>query len=157
LEDEKSWEVFVEGTEYGAPTNSRASAMRGLSQLARRYEHRKTEAIEHLARFARETRGTAAGVFRGKMGAIRALKSLDDLAAVPVLREIAVNEIDGRMQRMAEDSISALRESAKKPKEIKEIRSELDDIITENKSLRDRLDILEIKENAKKTRNKKKR
>ncbi|MFQ5672399.1 MAG: M1 family aminopeptidase [Nitrospinales bacterium] len=149
LEDERSWEVFVEGARYGAPINSRGSAMRGLARLAMRYDHRRGEAIDHLSRFARETRGTTAAVFRGKIGAVRSLKALDDLAAVPVLREIAANEVDGRMQRMAEDTIAALRESAKKPRELKALRSDLDDILKENKSLRDRLDILEKKGEAK--------
>ena len=88
-------------------------------------------------------------VFRGKMGAIRSLQALDDLAAIPILREIATSETDGRMQRMAEDTISALRKSAKKPKEIMEIRTELDDVLRESKLLRDRLEILEIKEEEK--------
>ena len=157
LEDEKSWAVFVEGARYGAPANSRGNAMRGLARLAMRDDRRRGEAIDHLSRFARETRGTAAAVFRGKMGAIRSLQALDDLAAIPVLREIAANEVDGRMQRMAEDSIAALRASAKKPRELKELRSDLDDVLKENKSLRDRLNLLETKDNAKQSRNKKRR
>jgi hypothetical protein len=107
-----------------------------------------------LIRFAKEKRGTPAATFRGKLGAIIAMKQLDDLSAIPVLREIADNETDGRLQRRAEDTISYLRESAKKPKEIKEIRSELDSVVAENKLLRERVDIIEKKHTAK-TRKKK--
>ena len=82
------------------------------------------------------------------------MKQLDDLLVIPVLRQIADNETDGRLQRRAEDTIVYLRESAKKPKEIKNIRSELDDVITENKSLRERMDMMEKKQTAK-TRKKK--
>ena len=83
-----------------------------------------------------------------------AMKQLDDLSVVPVLNKIAENEPDGRIQRRAEDTISYLRESARKPKEIKEIRSELDSVIAENKLLRERVDMIEKKHTAK-TRKKK--
>jgi len=83
-----------------------------------------------------------------------AMKQLDDLSVVPALRQIVDNETDGRLQRRAEDTISYLRESAKKPKEMKEIRSELDSVITENKLLRERMNIIE-KKHAAKTRKKK--
>jgi len=154
LEDEASWDYLIRGAEYGAHRNSRQAAMRALAKLAQRYPYRKGEVIEHLIRFAKEKRGTPAATFRGKLGAIIAMKQLDDLSAIPVLREIADNETDGRLQRRAEDTISYLRESAKKPKEIKEIRSELDSIVAENKLLRERVDIIEKKHTAK-TRKKK--
>ncbi|MFQ5717222.1 MAG: hypothetical protein ACE5GQ_09000, partial [Nitrospinales bacterium] len=148
LEDENSWDVLVAGAEYGAPKHSRSSAMRALSRLAKRYERRKGEALQYLTRFAKETRGTLAAVFRGKIGAVQAMKTLDDLAAIPVLRELVENETDPRLRRMAEETIGSLRESAKKPREIGKIRSELDDVVKESKALRDRLNLLENKEEA---------
>jgi len=154
LENEESWDYLVRGAEYGAHRNSRQAAMQALAKLAHRHPHRKGEVIEHLKRYAREKRGTPAAVFRGKLGAISAMKQLDDLSAIPVLRQIVNNETDGRLQRRAEDTITYLRESAIKPKEMKDIRSELDDVITENKSLRERMDMMEKKDTAK-TRKKK--
>ena len=154
LEDEASWDYLIRGAEYGAHRNSRQAAMRALAKLAQRYPYRKGEVIEHLIRFAQEKRGTPAATFRGKLGAIMAMKQLDDLSVVPVLNKIAENEPDGRIQRRAEDTISYLRESARKPKEIKEIRSELDSVIAENKLLRERVDMIEKKHTAK-TRKKK--
>jgi hypothetical protein len=149
IEDEGAWETLIRGAEYGAPANSRGAAMRALARLARRFEHRKQEVLDHLKRFARESRGTPAAVFRGKLGAIQAMNLLDDLAAVPILRRLAENETDGRIKRRAEETITALYDSAKKPREIKEIRSELDDVTRENKSLRERLDLIEKKQEAK--------
>ncbi len=156
LEEEASWEVLLRGADYGAARNSRGAAMRALARLARRYEHKKSEAIEQFTRFARETRGTPAAVFRGKLGAIQAMKQLDDLAAVSALRHLAENDPDGRIKRRAEETVAALHESAKKPKEMKAFRSELDDVAQENKSLRDRLDLMEKKqeERAKKKKRK---
>ena len=143
LEDPESWPVLVAGAEYGAPRMSRGAAMKAMARLARRYEHLKGEALEAFRRFAREDRGTPAAVFRGKLWAIQALQDLEDLAAIPVLRALAANEADGRLCRRAEDAIQALRESARKPRELKELRDELDGLLKESQSLRDRLDRVE--------------
>ena len=123
--------------------------MRGLAKLANRYPNRKGEVIEHLKRFAFEKRGTPAAVFRGKLGAILAMKELDDISAIPVLRQIADSATDGRMQRRAEETITYLQESANKPKEMRSIRSDLDDVIAENKLLREQINIMDKKQIAK--------
>lgn len=155
LEDEASWDAIVQGAKYGAPKNSRMAAMRSMAKLVKRYEHKKGEAIELLKGFVKETHGTPASAFRGKLGAIQAMEILEDLATVPVLRELADRESDGRIQRRAQETISNLFDAAKKPKELKEIRSELDDITKDNKSLRDRLNLLEKKDEAKSKQKKK--
>ena len=131
--------------------------MQGLSKLSSRYPHLKSEALDHLNRFAQETRGTPATVFRGKLGAIQALQNLDDLCCVPVLRRLADNETDGRLKRRAEDAIAGLRESARKPREIKSIRFDLDEVIKDNQTLLERLDLFEKKEKAKSTSGKKRK
>ena len=153
LEEEASWDHLVKGAEYGARKNSRAAAMRSLVKLALRYPHRKSEAIEHLQRFARESRGTPAAVFRGKLGAIMAMQLMDELSVVPVLKNLADNETDGRIKRRAEDAVEALFESARKPKEMKAIRSDLDDLVKENKALRERVDVIEKTDKARKKKN----
>jgi aminopeptidase N len=148
LEDEAAWDVLVKGAEYGARSNSRGAAMRGLSLLGRRFEHRKMEAVEHFRRFAQETRGTPAAVFRGKLGAIQSMSAMADISAVPILNQLADQESDGRLRRRAEETVTHLFESAKKPQELKAIRSELDDVSRENKSLRERLDSIEKNQEA---------
>jgi len=148
LEDENAWETLVRGAEYGARKNSRGMAMRAMAKLAHRFEARRGEAMEHLRRFARETRGTPAAVFRGKLGAIQSLKILDDLAAVPVLRHLAGNESDGRLSRQAQEAVADLFDSARKPRAMGELRTDLDEVNRENKSLRDRLDVVEKKQEA---------
>jgi HEAT repeat protein len=143
LEEADSWPVLVAGAEYGAPRLSRGAAMMAMAKLAKRYEHLKGEALECFRRFATESRGTPAAVFRGKLWAIQAMQSLDDLAAVPVLRKLADNEADGRLRRRARDAVTALFDSARKPGELKIIRDDLDTWVKESKSFRDRLEKLE--------------
>ena len=156
LEEEGAWETLLQGADYGAPRSSRFSAVQGLAKLAGRFEHLKPEAINAFKRFARETRGTPSATFRGKLAAIFAMGELEDISVVPTLRRVAEGETDGRLKRRAEETIVRLFESAKKPKEMMSIRSDLDDLMTENKSLRDRVDIMEKQKEAKQKSKKKK-
>ena len=117
--------------------------------MANRFEHLKPEAIEIFKKIAEETRGTTAATFRGKLAAIQSMGMLEDLTAIPILRKLSVRETDGRLKRRAADTIRELFESAKKPKEMILIRSDLDDLIKENKSLRDRFNLMENREEAK--------
>jgi aminopeptidase N len=149
LEEEGAWATLLQGADYGAPRGSRFSAVQGLAKLAGRFEHLKPEAINVLKRFARETRGTPSATFRGKLAAIHAMGELEDLSAIPTLRRVAEGETDGRLKRRAEETVARLFESAKKPKEMQLIRSDLDDLMRENKSLRDRVDVMENKKDAK--------
>jgi aminopeptidase N len=156
LEEEQAWEILIEGADYGAARSSRFSAIQGLAKLARRFEHLKPEAINNLKRFARETRGTPSATFRGKLAAIQAMGELEDLSAIPTLRRLVEGETDGRLKRRAEETIVRLFESAKKPGEMKVIRSDLDGLLKDNKSLRDRVDIMEKQKDAKQKSKKKK-
>jgi aminopeptidase N len=156
LEEEEAWKTLLQGADYGAPRSSRFSAVQGMAKLAGRFEHLKPEAINSLKRFARETRGTPSATFRGKLAAICAMGELEDLSVIPTLRRVAEGETDGRLKRRAEETIVRLFESVKKPKEMKLIRSDLDDLMIENKSLRDRVDIMEKQKDAKQKSKKKK-
>ena len=156
LEDEEAWETLLEGADYGAARSSRFSAIQGLAKMARQFEHLKPKAINTLKRFATETRGTPSATFRGKLAAIQAMGELEDLSSIPTLRKLAEGETDGRLKRRAEETIARLFESAKKPAEMKLIRSDLDDLLKDNKSLRDRIDIME-KQKAAKQKSKKKK
>ena len=149
LEDESVWQTLLKGAEYGTPQGSRAAAIGGLAKLANRFEHLKPQAVEIFKGIVEETRGTPAVTFRGKLAAIFAMGILEDLSAIPVLRKLVDRETDGRLKRRAEDTIRELLDSSKKPKEMLLMRSDLDDLIKENKSLRDRFELMENREEAK--------
>ena len=146
LDDPTVWPALVAQAEYGAPRMSRGAAMMAMARLAKHHDALKAEALDCFRRFARETRGTPAAVFRGKLWAIQAMQTLGELPALAVLREVSANEADGRLCRRAEDAAQALLASAKKPVELKELREELDSVVRENKSFRDRLEKIEKKQ-----------
>ena len=156
LEEEEAWATLLKGADYGSARGSRFSAIQGLAKMAKQFKYLKPEAINTLKRFARETRGTPSATFRGKLAAIQAMGELEDISSIPTLRKLAEGETDGRLKRRAEETIVRLFESAKKPAEMKLIRSDLDDLLKDNKSLRDRLDSMEKQKDAKQKSKKKK-
>lgn len=149
LGDPEALPLLREGMRYGAPAMARAAAIRATGELGRRHHHLRAEIMDMLSAVA-EHRDNPAATFRGKMAAIRAMENMGDLAALPVLNRIAQNETDGRIIRMAKETAKALRKKAAKPAEMESIRTDLDQIVKENKSLRDRLETLELKGKTKK-------
>jgi aminopeptidase N len=149
LGEEAQLPTIAEGTRYGAPAMSRAAAIRAAGGLGRRHLHLRKRVLD-LLQPAAEHKDNPAASFRGKLAAIRAAGALGDLDALPLLRRVAGNEVDGRIVRLARETGTALREQADKPAELNTLRTDVDEVLKENKALRERLDTLEQKTAPKK-------
>jgi aminopeptidase N len=144
LGQEKTLGIAETGMRYGAPPLARGAAIRALGELARRHMTLRPAALD-LLRSVAEQREQPASTFRGKMAALRALESIGDLDALPILNRVADREVDGRIVRLAKNVRAALREGAAKPAEMQALRTDVDTVAKENKALRDRLDAFEQK------------
>lgn len=147
LAEEKSLKLAQEGAKYGAPALARGGAIRAAGELARRHLHLRPPVLDLLAGIA-EQRERPAATFRAKMASLRALESIGDLDAMPILNRVAEREVDGRIVRLAKNVRTALREGAAKPREMTQLRSDVDSVVKENKALRDRLDAMDQKRPA---------
>jgi aminopeptidase N len=139
------------GARYGAPSLARPAAIRATGELGKRDLSLRAKTLE-LLQTAAEHRDNPAGSFRAKMAALRALESMGDLDGLPILARVAEREADGRLVRLARTVRNSLREGAAKPAEMVALRSDVDTVVKENKSLRDRLEALDQKQAAAKTR-----
>lgn len=148
LENPETLPLIAKGLAYGAPAMSRAAAIRAAGALGRRFSNRTKEVLDLLGPVA-EQKDNPAATFRGKLAAIRALGSLGELDALPLLRRVAGAEADGRISRLARETAAALRADAKKPQELGSLREDLDTVLKENKSLRDRVQNLEVTQKKK--------
>jgi aminopeptidase N len=144
LADPETLPLIEAGLRYGAPALARPAAIRAVAELGRRHQHLRARAIELLGPVA-EHKDQPSATFRGKMAALRAFEKLGDLDATPILRRVAAGEVDGRIVRLAKQTIEALRKQASKPAELGALRTDVDQITKENKALRDRLEALERK------------
>jgi len=147
LGEAESWPTVLAYLHYGAPALSRAAAIRATAELALRHPHLRKPALDALGQVA-EHRDNPAAAFRGKMAALRALVRLGDPDGLPILQRVAANEVDGRLVRHARLCARDLREGLSKPQEMETLRTDLDQIVKENKGLRDRVGVLEQKAKA---------
>ena len=144
LGDAEALSTLLEGVRYGAPALSRAAAIRASAELARRHARLRKTVLDALEKAA-EHRDNPAASFRGKLAALRGLERIGDVDALPVLRRVAANEVDGRIVRLARLTARELRQGIDRPTELRVLGDDMERIAKENKALRDRLEVLEQK------------
>jgi aminopeptidase N len=142
LARENTLATAEKGARYGAPALARVAAIRAVGELARRHFPLRKAALDLLQSMA-EHADNPSGSFRGKMAALRAMESIGDLDAIPVLERVAAREADGRLVRLAKNVRANLRESAARPAEVQALRGDVESAVKENKALRDRVEVLE--------------
>jgi len=120
----------------------------GLDTLAllARDAGRKEEARDFLLGFVNDKRLAI------QLGAIRALGTLEDPAAIAVLETFAGASRQNPAQRAAADSLAAIRTARKTDDNLKELRQTVLDLKKEQEKLRHDLDALQKKADATKSR-----
>ncbi len=143
LKEERALSIATEWSQFGRPANVRGAAAATLGALAEiAPEHRKEETIDHLITLLDDP------WFRTQMSAINALKTLNASRAISHLERTAKTALDGRAIRGARLAVQAIRQGLDKGGEVKNLRSEFDKLVDENRGLRDRLDKIEARLNS---------
>jgi aminopeptidase N len=86
-----------------------------------------------------------------RIGAIRALGTLEDPGAIPVLQSLAGASRENAAQRAATDALEAIRSARQRGDDLKELRQTVLDLQNEVKKLRESLETSEKKADAKKS------
>jgi HEAT repeat protein len=81
--------------------------------------------------------------FRVRINACRAFAEAEYAKAISDLTRVAERDLDHRVRRVAEECINMIKDATTKPKEVAEMRAELDKIKSRNLELLERLDRLE--------------
>jgi aminopeptidase N len=81
--------------------------------------------------------------FRVRINACRAFADAESVKAISDLTWASENDLDHRVRRVAEECINMIKEAAKKPKEVAQMREELDRIKSRNLELMQKMDRLE--------------
>ncbi|MPZ49015.1 MAG: hypothetical protein GEU75_06860 [Dehalococcoidia bacterium] len=138
LKDERAVPIALEWSRYGKPQNVRGAAAAALGKLGEiAPEHVKEDIIDHLIQLLDD------GWFRSQQNAIGGLQELKATKALPHLERTAQRALDGRVVRTARLAAKSIRESGEKGEEVKKLREEVDKLVDENRTLKDRLDKLE--------------
>jgi aminopeptidase N len=81
--------------------------------------------------------------FRVRINACRAFADAESTKAIPELTRVTEQDLDHRVRRVAEECINMIKDSTKKPKEVSQMREELDRVKSKNLELLQKMDRLE--------------
>lgn len=114
--------------------------------------HRVREAATFaLGKFVRDVPGVSDQLktlladrwFRVRINACRAYADAEDTKAIPELTRVAESDLDYRVRRVAEECINLIKDATSKPREVAEMREEIDRIKSKNLELLQKVDRLE--------------
>ncbi len=137
LRDDRAWPLLKAAAAPGGKAQGRIAAMRAMATLARGRDPYRTEIREELERYLNDAN------FFAKFGAILSLELLDEAAAAPAVEAVRFRESDGRLKSNSRDVARALREGKSKGEEIAALRSDLEKLREDKRSIEDRLAKLE--------------
>jgi aminopeptidase N len=125
-------------TRDSRPPRARVAAIGTLARMAQYHESRRDEIIDFLAPLADDRE------FMVRMRLPGALEEIGDAKGLPTLHRLAERDLDGRVQRRANDAIAVVSEGRSHIEEGRRLRDDMDKLREDNRKLRDRLDKLEV-------------
>jgi len=133
LKDDIASHVLIEHSKLGKHHRIREAATLALGKFAKDND----KVIDHLKQLLKDS------WFRVRINAIKAFVELQEYKDIADIEWVAKNDIDPRVQRIAEESVLALRESMQTPEQITQMREEFDKLKSQNLELVQRLDKVE--------------
>lgn len=137
---EAALNLILEYTQPGVPQALRLASIRALGAISTGQDKLNLERIlERLKVLSRET------FFLTQVAVAVALGQMETTKAIGLLQSLADQTPDGRVRRIAEESIQTVQKNAGSDKAVKQLREELDQLKKENQDLKSRLENLEAK------------
>jgi aminopeptidase N len=137
LRDERAIAVAHDYARYGRPARARVAAVGTLARFAALKENRRVEILDSLTPLADDRE------FMVRMRVPAALAEIGDARALPALRRLADRDLDGRIQRHANEAITSIGEGRTRVEEGQRLREDIDKLRDENKKLQERLEKVE--------------
>jgi aminopeptidase N len=122
---------------YGKPPRVRVAAIGTLARMAQYHEPRRGEIIDFLTPLADDRE------FMVRMRLPGAFEEIGDARGLPAVRRLAERDLDGRVQRRANEAVGVISEGRSHIEEGQRLREDMDKLRDDNRKLRDRLDKLE--------------
>ncbi|HEY9157419.1 DUF3458 domain-containing protein [Candidatus Binatus sp.] len=137
LRDERAIDVAREFSAYGRPPRARVAALGALARFAALKDNRRAEILDFMTPFADDRE------FMVRMRIPSAFAEIGDLRALPALRRLADRDLDGRVQRHANDAIASIGEGRSRVEEGQRLREDIDKLRDDNQKLQERLEKVE--------------
>jgi aminopeptidase N len=137
LRDERAIDIARDYSAYGRPARARVAAVGTLARFAALKENRRVEILDLMAPLVDDRE------FMVRMRIPSAFSEVGDPRALPALRRLADRDLDGRIQRHANDAITAISEGRSRVEEGQRLREDIDKLRDDNKKLQERLEKIE--------------
>lgn len=142
LDDDRTTDLLVAWTAYGKPEQARIAATAGLGRDGQPDDIRR-RSLKHLGELLEDP------AMRVRRAAVAALSKLGDKSALEGLRRILVREQNGLVRRAARRAIQKIEESQTGSSSTSGLQEAIEKLTTENRNLRERIDALETRGDAK--------
>jgi aminopeptidase N len=140
---EAALNLILKYTELGVPQPLRLASIRALGAISTGQNSVNVDRIlERLKLLSRET------FFLTQVAVASALGQMETIKAIGILQSLADQTPDGRVRRIAEESIQTVQKNAGSDQAVKQLREDLDQLKKENQELKSRLETLEAKSNT---------
>lgn len=137
---ESALNLILETTTIGVPQPLRLAAIRALGAISSGQTNVNLERIlERLQELSRET------FFLTQVAVVIALGQMETTKAIGILQSLADQTPDGRVRRIAEESVQTVQKKVGSDKAVKQLREEVDQLKKDNQELKSRLESLEAK------------
>ncbi|MEW5841099.1 MAG: HEAT repeat domain-containing protein, partial [Thermoproteota archaeon] len=132
-DDKEVAALLVEKSRYGNHHRVREAATFALGKFAG-----ENAAVVDQLKMLLEDRW-----FRVRINACKAFADAEYVKAIPDLERVAERDLDHRVRRVAQECINMIREAASKPREVAQLREELDGMKARSLEMMQRLDRFE--------------
>jgi aminopeptidase N len=143
LRDERAIDVARDFITYGRPARARVAAIGTLARLGALKETRRPEILDWLTPLADDRE------FMVRMRVPGAFEELGDMRGLAAVRRLAERDLDGRIQRRANEAIAAISEGRSRVQEGDRLRTDIEKLREDNRKLQERLEKLETLSKAK--------
>ncbi|HEY9628426.1 MAG TPA: M1 family metallopeptidase [Coleofasciculaceae cyanobacterium] len=137
---EAALSLILEYTAAGTPQALRLSAIRALGAISTGQTNPNLERIlSRLAELSRES------FFLTQVSTVVALGQMETVKAIGILQTLADQTPDGRVRRLAEESVQKVLKAVEQDQAVSQLQEALEQVKKDNQELRSRLESLEAK------------
>ena len=136
LADARAIDVLLEAVRLGRDEGLRRAVAGALARLGVLVYAERSRVIDAIVQLLDDP------MFLVQLAAIAAAESLEDTRALPALDRLAGSGFDGRVRRDAAEAAIRIRDAQKVPSQVSALRSDLDTLREEQRTLQEKIEAL---------------
>ncbi len=137
LGDARAADALIDAIRLGVDEGLRRAAAGALARMGALVFPERSRIVDAIVQLLDDP------MFLVQLAAIAAAESLEDARALPALDRLASSGFDGRIRRDAAEAAIRIREAQKVPSQVSALRSDLDSLREEQRTLQEKVEALQ--------------